>query len=148
MEQELSPRLSLALRRYINRYRKALLQARGRWHAPAADMLWVSRDGSPCSEQTFRNIVRKRLIGPNGQPISPHLLRSMAATSVSIETPELVDLIPAILTHRSHRTGEQYYNLATSLEASRAFSSALDATQKDLDTMPPRQSAEQEDGRQ
>jgi integrase/recombinase XerD len=110
-------------------------------------MLWVSRDGSPCSEQTFRNIVRKRLVGPNGQPISPHLFRSMAATSVSIEAPESVDLIPAILTHRSHRTGEQYNNLATSLEASRAFSSVLDATQKDLDTMP-RLSAEQEDGRQ
>ena len=89
IEQELSPRLSLAMRRYINRYRKVLLRARGRWHAPAADMLWVSRDGSPCSEQTFRNIVGKHSVGPNGQPVSPHLFRSMAATSVSIEAPEL-----------------------------------------------------------
>jgi integrase len=132
IEQELSLRLSLAMRRYSNRYRKVLLRARGRWHAPAADMLWVSRDGSPCSEQTFRNLVGKHSVGPNGQPVSPHLLRSMAATSVSIEAPESVDLIPAILTHGSHRTGERYYNLANSLDASRAFSGALDALRKEL----------------
>ena len=142
IEQELSPRLSLAVRRYINRYRKILLRARGRWHAPAADMLWVSRDGSPCSEQTLRNIVGKHSVGPNGRPVSPHLFRSMAATSVSIEVPELVDLIPAILTHRSHRTGEQYYNLATSLEASRAFGSALDDVRKDLHTVLQRSAEE------
>jgi hypothetical protein len=70
----------------------------------------------------------------------------VAATSVSIAAPESVDLIPSTLTHRSHRTGELYYNLATSLEASRAFGSALDAIQKDLDAVL-RQSAEQEDGR-
>ena len=142
IEQELSPRLSLAVRRYINRYRKVLLRARGRWHAPAADMLWVSRDGSSCSEQTLRNIVGKHSVGPNGRPVSPHLFRSMAATSVSIEAPESVDLIPAILTHRSHRTGEQYYNLATSLEASRAFGSALDDVRKDLDTALQRSAEE------
>jgi hypothetical protein len=33
IEQELSLRLSLAMRRYSNRYRKVLLRARGRWHA-------------------------------------------------------------------------------------------------------------------
>jgi integrase/recombinase XerD len=132
IEQELSPRLSLAVRRYINLHRKVLLLARGRWHAPAADMFWISRDGSPCGEQTFRNIVGKYLVGPNGQPVSPHLFRSMAATSVSIEAPESVDLIPAILSHGSHRTGEQYYNLADSLDASRDFNSELDALREEL----------------
>jgi hypothetical protein len=36
------------------------------------------------------------------------------------------------LTHGSHRTGERYYNLANSLDASRAFSGALDALRKEL----------------
>jgi integrase/recombinase XerD len=133
IEQELSPSLSRAVTpRYINRYRPVLLRARGRWQAPAGDAFWVSRDGSPCSAETFRNIVGKYATGPNGQPLSPHLFRSMAATSVSIEAPGSVDLIPAILTHRSHRTGERYYNLADSLDASRAFNNALDAIRKDL----------------
>ena len=26
----------------------------------AGDALWISRDGSPCTEQTFANIIRKR----------------------------------------------------------------------------------------
>jgi hypothetical protein len=132
IEQQLSPRLAWVMRRYIDWYRPVLLRAWGRWHAPAADELWVSRDGSPCTAETFRNIIAKHLIGANDLPLSPHLFRSMAATTVSIEAPGSVDLIPAILTHRSHRTGEQYYNLASSLGASRAFASALDELRKDL----------------
>ena len=97
IEQELSPRLCGAVTRYIDRYRPALLRARGRWHAPVADKLWISRDGSPCSDVTLRNVIGKHVVGPNGQPLSPHLFRSMAATSVSIEAPGSVDLIPAIL---------------------------------------------------
>jgi hypothetical protein len=56
----------------------------------------------------------------------------MAATSVAIEAPGSVDIIPAILAHSSHRTGEQYYNLAGNLDASRAFNSVLDAIRNDL----------------
>jgi integrase/recombinase XerD len=132
IEQELSSRLSCAVRRYINRYRPVLLRARGRWHAPAGDAFWVSRDGSPCNAETFCNIIEKHTVGPDGRPLSPHLFRSMAATSVAIEAPGSVDIIPAILTHRSPRTGEQYYNLAGSFEASRAFNAALDAVRQDL----------------
>src|SRR5262249_29619539 len=44
IEQELGSRLSCAVRRYIDRYRPVLLRARGRWHAPTGDALWVSRD--------------------------------------------------------------------------------------------------------
>ena len=120
------------MRRYVDRYRPLLLQASGRWHVPAGDAHWVSRDGSPCSAETFRNIVAKHATGPNGTPLSPHLFRSMAATSVAIEAPGSVDLIPAILSHRSRQTGEQYYNLAGSLDASRAFNEALDTIRRDL----------------
>ncbi len=132
IEQEVSARLSCALRRYIVRCRPVLLRARGRWHKPATDELWISRDGSPCSAETFQNIVAKHIAGPDGRPLSPHLFRSMAATSVAIEAPGSVDLIPAVLTHRSYGTGERYYNLASSLEASRAFNMALDAIREDL----------------
>jgi integrase len=132
IEQELSSRLSCAVRRYVDRYRPVLLRARGRWHAPAGDAFWVSRDGSPCSAQTFCNIIGKYAVGADSRPLSPHLFRSMAATAVAIEAPGSVDLIPAILTHRSHQTGEQYYNLANSLDASRAFNATLDGVRQDL----------------
>ena len=132
VKQDLSQRLSFAVRRYIDHYRPILLQARGRWHALAQDELWISRDGSPCSPQTLRNIVKKHVVGPNGKPVSPHLFRSMAATTISIEAPTETDVIPVVLGHRSYRTGEQYYNLATSLDASRSFCTVLDSIRKNL----------------
>jgi integrase len=146
IEQEVSPRLSCAVRHYIDRHRPVLLRARGRWHKPATDELWISRDGSPCSAETFQNIVAKHLAGPDGRPLSPHLFRSMAATSVAIEAPGSVKLIPAILTHRSYGTGERYYNLASGLEASRSFNTALDAVREHLEALSRK--AKQEDKEQ
>jgi integrase/recombinase XerD len=131
-QQDISERVSFAIRRYLDLHRPVLLRAMGRWHRPALDEFWISRDGSPCDAQTLRNIVKKHLVGPNGKPISPHLFRSIAATSVSIEAPTEVDVIPVVLGHRSYRTGEQYYNLATSLDASRAFGALLDSIRNNL----------------
>lgn len=132
IQQEIPQRLSFAIRRYVDLYRPVLLRAKGRWHRPALDKFWISCDGSPCSDQTLRNIVKKHVVGPNGERISPHLLRSIAATSVSIGAPADVDIIPVILGHRSPRTAEQYYNLATSLDASRAFGGLLESIRNNL----------------
>jgi integrase len=128
-----TPRLCRALQRCIRHHRPVLLKARGRWHAPAGDALWISRDGSPCSEETFANIIRKRTARADRQSVSPHLFRSAGATSVAIRAPESVDIIPAILTHGSPKTAERYYNLAGSLEASRAHNALLDEILRELD---------------
>jgi len=125
-EAVLTPRLGKALLRYLDHYRPVLLKARGRWHAEAGDALWISKDGSPCSKGTFENIIRKRTAGPNRRPMSPHLFRSAAATSVAIRAPGSVDMIAAILGHGSPRTAERYYNIASSLEASRAHGAVLE----------------------
>ena len=118
IEHELSPRLSRreAIHRPISSRPIAgeRTLARTGW----GRALGVARRLA-LQRQTFRNIVAKHATGPNGTPLSPHLFRSMAATSVAIEAPGSVDLIRAILTHRLNQTGEQYYNLAGSLDASR-----------------------------
>ena len=132
IEQELPSRLAHAIKTYVERYRPVLLRARGRWHRPVTNELWISRDGSPCSAQTFQNIVAKRVRGPDGRPLSPHLFRSMMATMVAIEAPEAVDLIPVVLTHRSPKTGERYYNLADGLSASRTYTGFLQEIEREL----------------
>jgi integrase len=120
------PRLSLALKRYLGVHRLVLLNARGRWHGAAGDALWISRDGSTCSEQTFTNIILKRT-GADGRPrLSPHLFRSCAATTIAIDRPGSIDIVPAILGHASPTTAERYYNLAGSIEASRAQAAILE----------------------
>jgi integrase/recombinase XerD len=132
IEQELSSRLAHAIKTYVERYRPVLLPARGRWHRPVTDELWISRDGSPCRAETFQNIVAKHVRGPDGRPLSPHFFRSMMATTVAIEAPEAVDLIPVVLTHRSPKTGERYYNLADGLSASRAYTGVLQQIEQEL----------------
>jgi integrase/recombinase XerD len=135
-EAVIAPPLARSIRHYLDRHRPVLLQARGRWHAAAGDAFWISRDGSPCREETFANIVRKHTRGADGRPLSPHLFRSCAATTVAIKAPDSVDIIPAILGHASPNTGEQYYNLASSLEASRAHNAMLEQLEKDLAEKP------------
>ena len=126
------PTIAAPLRRYLRHHRGVLLGQRGRWYAPPGEALWISKHGSHCSEDTFENVVRKRTGADGRLPMSPHLFRSCGATSVAINTPAYVDIIPAVLTHSSHRTGERYYNLASSLEASRAHSALLDELRREL----------------
>jgi integrase len=119
-EVPLDPLLLAPLRRYLHQHRPVLLRQRGRWYAPPEHALWISKHGSRCSSDTFENVTRKRV------GISPHMFRSCGATTVAVEAPRSVDIIPAILTHSSSQPGERYYNLASSLEASRAHNGMLE----------------------
>lgn len=76
--------------------------------------------------------IRKRTGERDRLPLSPHLFRSCAATSVAIRAPGSVDIISVILTHSSPMPGERYYNLANSLEASRAHNAMLDELRGEL----------------
>jgi integrase len=84
----------------------------------AGGALWISRDGSPRTEQTVANIIRKRTREAGQPSLSPHLFRSRAASSIAVDAPGDVDIIPAVLGHRSPKAAERHYNLAGSREAS------------------------------
>lgn len=105
----------------------------GRQHRPVSDDLWVSEHGSPCSAETIRCIIKKHSKGADGLPLTPHLLRSVGATTVAIEAPDSVDIIPAILTHRSSKTAEGHYNLAGNLQAARGYAATRRAHKKELE---------------
>ena len=136
-EGPVHPTVSDPLRRYLRRHQLVLLRQRGRWYAPPGDALWISKHGSRCSETTFENVVRKRTGADARPPLSPHLFRSYAATSVAVNAPDSVDIISAVLIHGSPRTGERYYSLASSLEASRAHSALLHELRRELARKQP-----------
>ena len=92
----------------------------------AGDALWISRDDSPCTEQTFANIIRKRTREAGRPALSPHLCRSGAARSIAVDASGDVDIIPTVLGHGSPKTAEKHYNLAGSLETSRAHGRLID----------------------
>lgn len=124
--------LAEAINEYLMHQRPVLVNAKGRWHATAGHAFWISRDGSPCSEKTFANIVVKHVIGADGRSFSPHLFRSCSATSIATKAPHSIDLIPAVLGHSSPKTGERYYNMAKSLEASRTHGAMIEDLQQQI----------------
>jgi hypothetical protein len=61
-----------------------------------------------------------------------HDFRRSAATFIAIEMPEKIGLVPGVLQHASPEVGEQHYNLANAMTASKRYSAALADLKIDL----------------
>ena len=113
----------LALAGYIERYcavhRSALLGT------ATSSRLWISRFGTPLSSGVIRYHVKRRTGVAFGFPITPHLFRDCAATSVAIEDPDHVRITANILGHHSLAMTQQYYDQSRMLAAGRSYQSAL-----------------------
>ena len=107
----------------------------------AGEALWIARDGSPCTEQTFANIIRKRTREADRADLAPPLVRSGAARSIAVDAPGDGDIIPAVLGHGSPKTAERQYNLAGSREASRDHGRLIDDLREQHARRPRRRSA-------
>jgi hypothetical protein len=117
---EISGVLAEHLLRYLSHYRPQLL-ARGRSFSLA---LWISEKGTHMEEGNLAVRIRKAA-KRYGMDLSPHLVRSCAATTVAIEAPEAIDMMPAVLTHSDWATTAHYYALATGIVASRRHASVI-----------------------
>ena len=114
------PILCARLQRYLRCYRPVLIG--GSNHVP--DALWVSAVGGQLSAEVMSKRIVK-LTRRGGPPVSPHLFRSCAATTIATDAPEAVHVVPAILGHAGPEISDRYYNLASSLEASRRYNAVL-----------------------
>ncbi|MBV9752438.1 MAG: hypothetical protein JO188_07965 [Hyphomicrobiales bacterium] len=121
-ECEIAERLIEPIRRYLEHYRPLLLGRHAGTHPSA---FWVSGNGSRLCAGRIQTIVRRRTGDVGMLPISPHLFRSCAATAVAINRPELVDIIPGVLSHATRKTSEESYNMAGMIEASRAHADLI-----------------------
>ena len=117
--------LVAALEAWLKLHRPFLVAARGRWHSPAGDALWVSTDGSPLTQMALYDRVVEHTTNAFGHPINPHLFRDCAATTIAIEDPEHIQSAAALLGHRSLATTQQYYNQANALDAARRMQEAI-----------------------
>ena len=87
--------------------------------------LWISRCGTPLSDSVIRYHVKNRTLEAFGYPITPHLFRDCAATSVAIEDPDHVRIAMNILGHHSLATTQRHYDQSRMLVAGRNYQSAL-----------------------
>jgi hypothetical protein len=60
-----------------------------------------------------------------GRPISPHLFRDCAATSIAVDNPKHVGDASLVPGHADHKMTEKHYNHARSLQASRRHADTL-----------------------
>ena len=118
-DAEVAELLRQQLQKYVQRHRPTLLRGR-RPGTPATDALWISVEGTPLAEESIYRRVAKAT-GRSGPAIGPHLFRSCAATTIATRAPSDIHIITPVLDHSGPEIGERYYNLAGSLEASRAY---------------------------
>jgi len=90
-----------------------------------SDRLWISRLGTPLADSVIRYHIKNRTQKAFGHPITPHLFRDCAATSVAIGDPDHVHIAMNILGHHSLATTQQYYDQSKMLAAGRNYQSAL-----------------------
>jgi integrase/recombinase XerD len=113
------------LEEYLEKYRPVLVAQTGRWHKPADDYLWISKDGSPMTQMAIYDRFRLRTKNKFGVAINPHLFRDAAATTMAIAAPGQVRLSAPLLGHRTLSTTEQYYQQATGYEAHKVYVQAI-----------------------
>jgi hypothetical protein len=87
--------------------------------------LWASYRGRPLIEGRLYDIVRARLWVRFRKSMGLHDVRRSAATFLATDAPDQVGLIPGVLQHTSLEVGEQHYNLARSVAATRRFAAYL-----------------------
>ncbi len=113
--------LGQAITTYISEHRPRLMGSAD------TDALWISKTGSRMSlnrvGQRIAQLTKRYL----GKEVSAHKFRHSAATSIAATSPILARIIRPILAHKTHRTSEQYYNRANSIEASRRIADQLQA---------------------
>ncbi|WP_211299577.1 tyrosine-type recombinase/integrase [Pukyongiella litopenaei] len=90
------------------------------------DALWLGRNGAPVSVNQFTRAIRIRTKSLLGVPVSPHLFRDAAATTLSRAAPSSARMIKPILGHATTRIAEGHYIQADTIAAGRRLASALD----------------------
>lgn len=111
---------------YIDAVRPALLKDAD------STRLWITKYGQPMKDKTIFDRITKVTKRAFGEPISPHLFRDCAATTVAIDDPEHVGVASHVLGHNDPRTTEKHYIQANSLAAGRRLRNSVDTLRKQL----------------
>jgi len=87
--------------------------------------LWISEVGGELGAEAVHDQIKKVTLRFVGKPVSPHLFRHCAATSIAEAAPELAHIIQYVLGHTTSVTSDHHYKRVTSLEASRRLTAAI-----------------------
>lgn len=109
------------LLRYLHQARPLLMARGGSRHG----RVWVGDQGRPLSDEMVRLHILRTTAALTGRPITPHLFRDAAATTLARAAPGDAALIRPLLGHTSDRTAARHYIQAGSVEAGRAYAALI-----------------------
>jgi integrase len=126
LEYAFPEELTGAIDHYLNTVRPYLIARRGRWWTGRpVNAFWVSSNGSAMNGRQLAYRIGELTRAAFDRRVNVHLFRDCAATSIAIEDPDHVGVIPAVLAHASHRTSEKHYNQARALDAARRYQKVI-----------------------
>jgi integrase len=89
------------------------------------DGVWASTKSRPLTPNAIARVITERTREAFGQPVTPHLFRHCAATTIAILQPGRIGVASNLLGHSSLATTNAYYNMAQSIEASRLYAGVV-----------------------
>jgi integrase len=124
-EADFPTHLVPALEHYLDQVRPQLMKLSGRWYSYPGRALWISNDGSALKPKALGEAITRRTTKAFGWPISPHLFRDCAASTLAHDSPANVRLATPLLGHSNPRMAERHYNQARQIDAGRKHIDAL-----------------------
>ncbi len=97
------------------------------------DAVWIGRYGNPVSVNQFSRAIQIRTKDLIGVPVSPHLFRDAAATTLARSSSTSARMIKPILGHATTRIAEGHYIHADTIAAGRGLANALDVLRSRAD---------------
>jgi integrase len=116
---KLPPSLVPYFETYLTHHRPRLLQ--GGDH----EALWVTYEGTPMNRNSIGRRMEKATPKILGERMSAHAFRASAATTFVENNPALSHLAPAILTHASDESTEDYYIVTDGRPAIKTYAGVL-----------------------
>lgn len=109
----ISPMLARWIDVYLEKYKPTF---------PSSEMaMWPSQYGGSMSEAGVQHLVTETTRRELGKAISPHMFRHCVPYTIANLDGSQIGLASSLLQHSDPRTTEKHYNLAHSVESSRAF---------------------------
>ena len=87
--------------------------------------LWILQFGRRMQQASVGQMLRIRTEARFGEPLDPHLMRHMVATTVAEDRPNDIADVPAMLSHADLGTSEKHYIQAGATKAATTFQNAL-----------------------
>jgi hypothetical protein len=118
-------RLLKYLTRYLEHHRDILCKG-----GSGGSALWVIPGGKPFSRGLLHYYLTKATKERFGDAIYPHAFRKCLTTTIAIDNPAAIDIVPTALGH-GPRINEKSYNMASSISAFEQLGNSIEAELRD-----------------